>query len=296
MRVHGDREAEVRRQVAADLTPLAAGVVGAHDVPVLLHEQGVRSRRVLGEPMHAVADLGVLVGDLAGPQALVDRQPARAAVVAAERAGGRDRHVDPVGVDRVEDDRVQAQAAGAGLPRRTGGVVAERGELLPLLAGVTGHVQGGVLGPGVDRVRVGAGGLEVPDPLELPRPGRAVVPEVVDGLALVGEVVANGVPALAAVVGALHHLPEPAPRGRGVEAVRIGRRAVDVVDLPAAEVRAVDGPVGPRAVRGQDERALACAYEHPYTGHCWSPSIDSDVGPVLPRGCDKRRPGGLRRR
>ena len=41
-----DREAEVGRQVAADFVPLVAGVVGAHHVPVLLHEQHVGPRRV----------------------------------------------------------------------------------------------------------------------------------------------------------------------------------------------------------------------------------------------------------
>ena len=92
---------------------------------------------------------------------------------------------------RVQDDRVQAQAAGARLPCRPGRVGAQRGELLPLLATVVGHVERGVLGAGVHGVGVVAGRLEVPDPLELPRPGGAVVPEVLADLALVGEVVAD---------------------------------------------------------------------------------------------------------
>ena len=43
VRVDVDHEAEVGRQVAADLMPQLAGVVGAQDVPVLLHEQHVRT-------------------------------------------------------------------------------------------------------------------------------------------------------------------------------------------------------------------------------------------------------------
>ena len=39
VRVNVDDEAEIGRQIAADFCPLIAGVVGAHHVPVLLHEQ-----------------------------------------------------------------------------------------------------------------------------------------------------------------------------------------------------------------------------------------------------------------
>ncbi len=39
-----DDEAEVGGQIAADLVPVVAGVVGAHDVPVLLHEERVGAR------------------------------------------------------------------------------------------------------------------------------------------------------------------------------------------------------------------------------------------------------------
>ena len=64
VRVNVDREPEVGRQVAADLVPRLAGVVAAHDVPVLLHEQHVRTRRVHGDAVNAVADLGSRVGDV----------------------------------------------------------------------------------------------------------------------------------------------------------------------------------------------------------------------------------------
>jgi hypothetical protein len=41
VRVHVDREAEVGGQIAADLLPAVAGVVAAHNVPMLLHEEYV---------------------------------------------------------------------------------------------------------------------------------------------------------------------------------------------------------------------------------------------------------------
>src|SRR2546425_2372180 len=34
----------------------------SHDIPVLLHEQGARAGRVHGDPVHAVTDLGILIG------------------------------------------------------------------------------------------------------------------------------------------------------------------------------------------------------------------------------------------
>ena len=169
-------------------------VVAAHHVPVLLHEQHVGARRVHGDAVHAVADLGVGIGDVLGVQAAVDRPPGRAAVVGAERAGGRDGDEDALRVARVEQDRVQAHAAGARLPARPGIVAAQAGQLLPGLAAVGGAEQGGVLDAGVDRVRVGQRRLEVPDALELPGMRRAVVPLVRAGYAVVVELVADRSP------------------------------------------------------------------------------------------------------
>ena len=116
-----------RRQVAADFVPRIAGVVAAHHVPVLLHEEHVRARRVHGDAMHAVADLGVGIGQLVlRLQPAIDRLPGLAAVVGAERAGRRDGDVDALGIGRVEKDGVQAHAAGAGLPEVALGARAAR--------------------------------------------------------------------------------------------------------------------------------------------------------------------------
>src|SRR5579872_7595079 len=48
------------------------------------------------------------------------------------------------------------------------------------------------------------------------------------------------VPRLAAVIGTLNDLPEPAARLRGVNAIGIHGRAFHVVDLPAGEMRPAD--------------------------------------------------------
>ena len=90
VRVNVDREAEIGGQISADFLPGIAGVVAAHDVPMFLHEQDVRARRVHGDVVNAVADFGIRVGNVRGVQALVDRPPGRAAIVGPERAGRRD--------------------------------------------------------------------------------------------------------------------------------------------------------------------------------------------------------------
>src|SRR5438105_14057568 len=109
---------------------------------------------------------------------------------------------------------------------------------MPALATVGGAEEGRVFGARVDGVRVGERRLEVPDSLELKGARRSVIPLVRAGLAVVGELALHGLPGLATVVRALDNLPEPAGVLRRVEPVRIGRRALDVVDLPAGEARA----------------------------------------------------------
>ena len=89
----------------------------------------------------------------------------------------------------------------------------------------------------------------MPDARELPRVRRAVVPLVRARDALVRELVADRLPRLAAVVGALDHLPEPAARLRRVEPVRVRRRSLEVIDLPARKVRPADVPPLALAVR-----------------------------------------------
>src|SRR5687768_17420426 len=98
--------------------------------------------------------------------------------------------------------------------------------------------QRGVLRSGVDGVAIGQRRLEVPDAFELPRVLRAVVPLMRAGRAVVDELVAlalghaarpdeilrlapGRIPRLAAIIGALDDLPEPAARLRGVDAIRV---------------------------------------------------------------------------
>src|SRR6266568_1144423 len=240
------------------------------------------------EAVHAVADLGGGIRDVLGVQTPVDRPPRLAAVVAAERARGRDRDVDALRVTRIEQDGVEAHAAGPRLPLRPGAVAAQPGELLPRLPAVVRAKQPGVFHPGVDRVRIGEGRLEMPDALELPGMLRAVVPlvrgerlaglrrDVVDELVALAlgtlagfhrHAAAGRVPRLGAVARALDDLAEPAARLRRVQPIAVDARSLQVIDLPAGEVRAAHVPAAALAVRGQNERTLAGADQYAYTAH-----------------------------
>src|SRR5207237_10096523 len=91
---------------------------------------------------------------------------------------------------------------------------------------------------------------------DLPRVRGAVAPLGRTGCAVVEELVARRLPCLAAVLGPLEHLAEPAARLRGVDPVGVHRGCLQVVDLPAGKVRAIDLPALAARVRAQDERSL----------------------------------------
>src|SRR5262249_43739438 len=111
-----DYKSEVGRQVSADLPPRVAGIVRAHDIPVLLHEQDTRARPVHCDSVNAVAYVGVRVGDVLGPQSTIDRPPNLPGIVGAEHACGRDGDEHTVVIARIEKDGVEAHTASARRP------------------------------------------------------------------------------------------------------------------------------------------------------------------------------------
>src|SRR5208283_3561431 len=99
----------------------------------------------------------------------------------------------------------------------------------------------------------------------------AVIPLVRAGNAVVGEFVANRLPRLAAVVGTLNQLSEPASGLRGVDSIRIRRRALQMINLPAREMRSADVPFFALAVGRQNEGALARTHQHSDSAHTLTP-------------------------
>src|SRR5713101_6238495 len=74
-------------------------------------------------------------------------------------------------------------------------------------------------------------------------------------------------PSFAPVVGALDDLPKPATGLRRIQPIRISRRSLDMVDLPASKLRATDVPAFALAVGRQNERTLACANQYSDFAH-----------------------------
>src|SRR5262249_13339786 len=150
---------------------------------------------------------------------------------------------------------------------RTGRAGAEPRQFVPAPAPVRCPEHRGVLDAGVDGVGVGERRLDVPDALELPRVRRAVVPLVCAGNAVVDELVVDRFPGLAAVVGTLDELTDPAGALRGVETVRIGWRSLEVIHLPATKMRTGHVPPVTRAVGSKDERAFARSDQQTHSAH-----------------------------
>src|SRR4051794_22863857 len=107
----------------------------------------------------------------------------------------------------------------------------------------------------------------MPDAGELPRVLRSVIPLVRAGDAVVDELVADRLPRPTAVVRTLHRLSEPPTGLRGIEPVRIDRRALEVVHLPAREVGTADVPAFALLVRCQHERAFARTNQNSHSAH-----------------------------
>src|SRR5688500_836148 len=75
------------------------------------------------------------------------------------------------------------------------------------------------------------------------------------------------VPCLAAVIRALNDLAKPTARLRRVQPAWVSGRPLEVIHLPAGKVRIAHRPFFALSVRRQDERALACANQYPYSAH-----------------------------
>src|SRR6516162_405340 len=103
--------------------------------------------------------------------------------------------------------------------------------------------QRGVFHTGVDSIGICKRWLKVPDALELPGMGPAVIPHVSARHAFVGEFIADWLKSLAPVARTLHHLPEPPAALRGIDSIVIDRRGFHVVNLPPRKMRAGNIPL-----------------------------------------------------
>src|SRR5215213_7658557 len=97
-----------------------------------------------GDVMNAMAHLSGRVRNVLRVQPLIDWFPRRAAVVTAKRTRRRDGNKDSLLIPRVQQNTVQAHAAGARLPLRSRAVAAQTRKFLPGLTAVVRAKQGGI--------------------------------------------------------------------------------------------------------------------------------------------------------
>ena len=77
------------------------------------------------------------------------------------------------------------------------------------------------------------------------------------GYAVVGELMPDRLPCLAAILGALDLLSKPTAGLRGVKPVRVNWRSFQVINFPPREVRTADFPICALAIGSQDKGAFA---------------------------------------
>ena len=138
-----------------DVGPFIAAVISSHDVPVQLHEVRVGTRGIHREPMDAIADLGVGIGEVFGFQPAVDRLPCRSAIVGAKRSGSGDRHIDPLRIRWIKQNRVQTHASRPRSPLRSGAVSAQARQFVPVLPTVGGLKNRRIFHSRVDGIGIG---------------------------------------------------------------------------------------------------------------------------------------------
>ena len=129
--VNVDYEAKVSGDVPAHFFPGIAGIVAAHDVPVLLHKEHVWTLRVHGHVVNAVPNFRFRIGNVLGMESLVGRFPRLAAIIRAKRSGRRDRDKYPFGIAGIKNDRVQTHSACPRLPFWSCAMAAQAGQLVP---------------------------------------------------------------------------------------------------------------------------------------------------------------------
>src|SRR5579864_2757087 len=104
---------------------------------------------------------------------------------------------------------------------------------------------------------------------------------MVANFSFVGELVADRLPGLAAIIRPLDQLTEPAGRLREVDPVRVDRRSLEVVNVPARKVGPGDIPLLTPVIRRQDKRPLVRPDQNPNSAHASSSNSDPTASTIL---------------
>src|SRR5262245_42471971 len=105
--------------------------------------------------VNAMANLGILIGDVLRAQSAIDGFPARASIIGTECARGRDGDINPLRIAGIENDSVQAHTAGPWLPFGTCPMPTQSRELLPAAPTIGRAEQRSVFDSGIEGIGIG---------------------------------------------------------------------------------------------------------------------------------------------
>ena len=107
----------------------------------------------------------------------------------------------------------------------------------------------------------------MPDAFELPRVLGAIIPLMSARKPFVLKFITDGLPGFSSIFGALYHLPKPAAGLRCINAIRLSRGTLKVINFPAAEMWTADFPLLSLAVGSQDESSFPRTNQNSCSAH-----------------------------
>src|SRR5580704_17980481 len=207
-------------------------------------------RRMQRDLVHALSELGVLLGHEGNGNATVLRRPVHSAVLGPIDAAGGDGDIHTLFVHRVQHNTVQSQATVARHPARPMRMVEQASYERPAFAGITAFEKPCRLYPAVQNIRVfGAAECDLPDVLQ----GNAGVRRKPNGRLLrigptLPEIVAGSQQSTPVV---LRRSPNPVPSHAAIVGHRINAMPV--------KVRTANLPTATPCVGAEDECSLGCS-------------------------------------
>ena len=134
---------------------------------MILEENPFRPRRMHDDLVHALAEFRIPLGHVHNADATVARLPGAPAVFGGIDPAGRNGHVHPVRIPRVEQDGMQGQPSQPRHPARAVRMVEQAAHQRPGLAVITGFIKRRRFDAAIDDVR-------------LLRPPRTNLPDVLE--------------------------------------------------------------------------------------------------------------------
>jgi hypothetical protein len=118
-------ETEIGGHAVGNVGPVGGTIVGTIEAPVILQEEAIGLGGVHDNLVHALTKLRIFFRHVHNADTAIPCVPRFAGIIGAINARGGNGYVHPIGVNRVEHDGVQSEAAVAGEPAWAMGMIEE---------------------------------------------------------------------------------------------------------------------------------------------------------------------------